>query len=102
MRLIPRNTKVKTSFYKGIGVADIILGLVALALVALAVSSNLNYKYLIALGIASVFIPLFVPVGEDRIYKCAFNMCKHLFSRKRYSENGKDAANFQKIGRAHV
>ena len=97
MRLIPRNTKVKTSFYKGIGVADIILGLVALALVALAVSSNLNYKYLIALGIASVFIPLFVPVGEDRIYKCAFNMCKHLFSRKRYSENGKDAANFQSI-----
>lgn len=97
MRLIPRNTKVKTSFYKGIGVADIILGLVALALVALAVSSNLNYKYLIALGIACVFIPLFVPVGEDRIYKCAFNMCKHLFSRKRYSENGKDAANFQSI-----
>lgn len=97
MRLIPRNTKVKTSFYKGIGVADIILGLVALALVALAVSSNLNYKYLIALGIACVFIPLFVPVGEDRIYKCAFNMCKHLFSRKRYSENGKDAANIQSI-----
>lgn len=97
MRLIPRNTKVKTSFYKGIGVADIILGLVALALVALAVSSNLTYKYLIALGIACVFIPLFVPVGEDRIYKCAFNMCKHLFSRKRYSENGKDAANIQSI-----
>ncbi len=97
MRLIPRNTKVKTSFYKGIGVADIILGLVALALVALAVSSNLTYKYLIALGITCVFIPLFVPVGEDRIYKCALNMCKHLFSRKRYSENGKGAANIQNI-----
>ncbi len=97
MRLIPRNTKVKTSFYKGISVPDIILGMVALALVALAVSSNLTYKYLIALGIACVFIPLFVPVGEDRIYKCAFNMCKHIFSRKKYSENGKDAANIQSI-----
>ncbi len=97
MRLIPRNTKVKTSFYKGITVPDIILGTVALALVALAVSSNLTYKYLIALCIACVFIPLFVPVGEDRIYKCAFNMCKHIFSRKKYSENGKDAANIQSI-----
>lgn len=97
MRLIPRNTKVKTSFYKGIGVTDIILGLIALALVALAVSSNLTYKYLIALGIACMFIPLFVPIGEDRIYKCAFNMCKHIFSRKKYSENGKDAANIQSI-----
>lgn len=97
MRLIPRNTKVKTSFYKGITFTDIIFGLVALALVALAISSNLTYKYLIALGIACVFIPLFVPVGEDRIYKCAFNMGKHLFSRKRYSEQGKDAANIQSI-----
>lgn len=97
MRLIPRNTKVKTSFYKGVTVPDIILGMVALALVALAVSSNLTYKYLIALGIACVFIPLFVPIGEDRIYKCAFNMFKHIFSRKRYSENGKDAANIQSI-----
>lgn len=83
------------------GTTGMILGgtdfLIALALVALAVSSNLTYKYLIALGLACVFIPLFVPVGEDRIYKCAFNMCKHIFSRKKYSENGKDAANIQSI-----
>ena len=84
MRLIPRNTKVKTSFYKGITFTDIIFGLVALGVIALAVSSNLTYKYLIALSVACVFIPLFVPVGEDRIYKCAFNMGKHIFSRKKY------------------
>ena len=97
MRLIPRDTKVKISFYKGITVADIILGLIVLSIIALTISSNLNYKYLIALGLACVFIPLFVPVGEDRIYKCAFNMCKHIFSRKKYSENGKDAADIQSI-----
>ena len=34
MRLIPRNTKVQTSFYKGITIADVILGLVGLGLVA--------------------------------------------------------------------
>ena len=97
MRLIPRNTKVKTSFYKGVTVADIILGSVGLGLVALALASNLNYKYLIALGIVCVFIPLFIPVGDERIYKCAFNICKHLFSRKKYTADGKDAANIQSI-----
>ena len=97
MRLIPRNTKVKTSFYKGITLLDIILGLIALALVALAVSSNLTYKYLIALGIACVFIPLFIPIGDERIYMCAFNICKHLFLRKKYLHNGKDATNVQSI-----
>lgn len=97
MRLIPRNTKVKTSFYKGITVFDILLGIIALGLVALALASNLNYKYLIALAIVCVFIPLFIPIGEERIYKCAFNMCKHLFSRKKFSADGKDAANVQSI-----
>lgn len=50
MRLIPRNTKVQTSFYKGITIADVILGLVGLGLAALAVASNLPYRLLIALG----------------------------------------------------
>lgn len=97
MRLIPHNTKVKTSFYKGITVSDILLGIIGLGLVALALASNLTYKYLIALGLVCVFIPLFIPIGEERIYKCAFNMCKHLFSRKKYSIDGKDAANIQSI-----
>lgn len=97
MRLIPRNTKVKTSFYKGVTVLDIVLGIIALGLVALALASNLAYKYLIALGIVCVFVPLFIPVGEDRIYKCALYMAKHLFSRKKYRADGKDAANIQSI-----
>ena len=66
MRLIPRNTKVQTSFYKGITIADVILGLVGLGLAALAVASNLPYRLFIALGIACLFIPLFIPVG----YQC--------------------------------
>lgn len=97
MRLIPRNTKVKTSFYKGITVLDIVLGIIALVLVALAVSSNLVYKYLIALGIVCVFIPLFIPVGEGRVYVSALYMVKHLFGRKKYTAEGKDAANVQSI-----
>ncbi len=97
MRLIPRNSKVQTSFYKGLTILDIILCIVCLALVAVAVSSNLTYKFVIALGLICVFIPMFLPVGEERIYKCALYMGKHLFSRKSYSERGKDAANIESI-----
>ena len=89
MRLIPRNTKVQTSFYKGITIADVILGLVGLGLVALAVASNLPYRLLIALGIACLFIPLFIPVGEERIYKCALYLARHIFSRKKYTAKRK-------------
>ena len=97
MRLIPRNTKVQTSFYKGITIADVILGLVGLGLAALAVASNLPYRLFIALGIACLFIPLFIPVGEERIYKCALYLARHIFSRKKHTEKGKDAANIQSI-----
>ena len=97
MRLIPRNTKVQTSFYKGVTVADVILGLVGLGLAALAVASNLPYRLFIALGIACLFIPLFIPVGEERIYKCALYLARYIFSRKKYTEKGKDAANIQSI-----
>ena len=97
MRLIPRNTKVQTSFYKGVTVADVILGLVGLGLAALAVASNLPYRLFIALGIACLFIPLFIPVGEERIYKCRFYLARHIFSRKKYTEKGKTRRTFRAL-----
>ena len=97
MRRIPRNTKVQTSFYKGVTVSDVILSLVGLGLVALAVASNLPYRLYIALGIVCLFIPLFIPVGEERIYKCVLYLARHIFSRKKYTAKGKDAANIQSI-----
>lgn len=93
MRLIPRNTKIKISFYKGITLTDIILGLICMALVAVALSSNLSYKFLIALGIVCVFVPMFISIGEERIYKQALYMGRHFFARKSYTLNGKDSAN---------
>lgn len=97
MRLIPRNTKVKLQFYKGITLTDIILALVCLALVAITLASNFYFKYLIALGVVCVFIPLFLPVGEERIYRSALYMLRHLFGRKRYYAGGTDGAGIEGI-----
>ena len=89
MRFIPKNTKVKTRFYKNITLPDIMLGICFLAVIALTVSSNLPYKFIIALGIGCLAVPLFLPIGDERIYISALYMLKHLFSRKVFMNGSK-------------
>mgnify|MGYP003515266430 FL=1 len=69
MRIIPRNTKVKLQFYKGIGIYDVIIGIIALAFIALAATSNLPNKYIIALAILMISAPMFIPIGEIKLYQ---------------------------------
>lgn len=97
MRLIPRNTKVKLQFYKGITLPDIFLGLAGLALVAITLSSNFSFKYLLAVEIICVFAPLFLSVGNERIYMSVVYMFGHLFGRKRYTKDGKEGATIESI-----
>lgn len=85
MRLIPKNTKVKTVLYRSITFADVILGVCVLAICALIVSTNLPYKLFIALGFACLTIPLFLSISDERLYMSAVFMLKHLFSRKKYT-----------------
>ena len=87
MRLIPRNTKVRTSFYKGVTVSDVILGIVGLGLAALAVASNLPYRLFIALGIACLFIPLFIPVGEERTTIHKYSTVHGISQGKKYAND---------------
>lgn len=89
MRMIPKNTKVRMQFYKGVTLPDIIIGLVVLAIVTLIVTSNLPYKLLIALGAACISLPLFIPIGEEKIYMTAWNLMRYLFSRKNYAKGSK-------------
>jgi hypothetical protein len=80
-------------FYKGITLPDIIIGLVILLLVTFIVTSNLPYKLIIALGLVCLSVPIFIKVGEEKIYMTAWNLIRHLFSRKKYKKDGKDAEN---------
>lgn len=84
MRLIPKNTKVKMQFYKGITFIDIILGFFVALMVAIVVSSNLPYKFIIALAIVCVFLPMFLSIGEEKIYMSFLYIVKHLFSRNKF------------------
>lgn len=89
MRIIPKRTKVKVQFYKGIGIYDVILGIVALAFLALTLTSNFPNKYAIALGILIVVAPMYIPIGEIKVYNAigyAVNLLlqqKHLIKLKK-------------------
>ena len=85
MRIIPKNTKVKLQFYKGIGLYDIIIGVVALAFVALAASSNLPNKYFIAIGILAIVAPMYIPLGDIKLYQALGYVFKFGIAQKSFS-----------------
>ncbi len=97
MRIIPKNTKVKLQFYKGVTIADVILAVVALGFLALAVSSNLQSKWIISIVILVVFAPLFIPIGEIKLYQAVVYGVKYLFSRKNYQKAKHGKANIGNI-----
>ena len=94
MRIIPKNTKVKMQFYKGIGIYDVILGIIALAFIALTVTSNLPSKYTIAIGILILVAPMYIPIGDIKLYQALGYGIKFGVARKTFGK--------QKKGNAHI
>ncbi len=89
MRIIPKNTKVKLQFYKGIGIYDVILGVISLAFIALAVTSNLPNKFVIAFIILIVVAPMFIPLGDIKLYEALGYAIKFAVARKTFNKNTK-------------
>ena len=86
MRIIPKNTKVKVQFYKGIGIYDVILGVIALAFIALAATSNLPNKYAIAIGVLIVVAPMYIPIGDIKLYQALGYAVKFAIAKKKFSK----------------
>lgn len=84
MRFIPKNSKVKFTFSHGITVPDVIVGAVGLLLIVLSISSNLEWKWWLALSLLVLFIPLFITIDDTRLYAFLGRMLKYLFSKKEY------------------
>ena len=89
MRIIPKKTKVKVQFYKGIGIYDVIIGVIALAFLALAVTSNLPNKYTIALLILIVVAPMYIPLGDIKLYQAVGYGFKFAIARKTFTKKQK-------------
>lgn len=97
MRIIPKKTKVKVQFYKGIGIYDVIIGVIALAFLALAVTSNLPNKYTIALLILIVVAPMYIPLGDIKLYQAVGYGFKFAIARKTFTKKTKGNAHISAI-----
>lgn len=97
MRIIPKRTKVKVQFYKGIGIYDVILGIVALAFLALTVTSNFPNKYAIALGILIIVAPMYIPIGEIKVYNAIGYAVKFAIATKSFDKTQKDKRHISSI-----
>lgn len=83
MRIIPKASKVRVTFYKGVTIPDIIIAIVALSLIALTLSSNFWFRWYLAGGILCVIAPLYLTLGEQRLYVQIAYLFRYLFSKKK-------------------
>jgi len=87
MRMIPKATKVKLTFYKGITIPDVVIGMASLALIALTLASNFPWRIYAALGIFALTIPLYITMTDRRLYMEIWYLLRYLFSRKRFKKD---------------
>ena len=90
MRIIPKTSKVKLTFYKGLTIPDFIVGFITLVILAITVSTNFPFKWYIALGELILVIPFYISISGERLYEYIGFFFKYMATRKKYSLNNKN------------
>ena len=95
-RMIPKSTKVKVQFFKGFNFSDIIVAVFALALVAIALTTNLNMmpKLIITGVIGFITAILFMSLEPGvRLYKQVGDLFKFMFGINTYKKQKRNSKN---------
>ena len=88
MRIIPKNTKVSTEFFKGVTLADMIVGFFGILVVFLIAISSLPHRGYIALGFAFVLVFLLVRIDDESNYMFLFRIIRHFSYYRSYRKPG--------------
>lgn len=88
MRIIPKNTKVSTEFFKGVTLADMIVGFIGVLITFLIAISSLPYRGYIALGFGFVLVFLLVRIDEESNYMFFFRIIRHFSYYRSYRKPG--------------
>lgn len=92
MRLIPGKTKVKIEIFKGITLADVIVGLVGLSLATLATITSFKGRWIVALVVAAIFAFLLFRLDDEPMYVFLWNMLKYKAYPRRFQRVYTDEA----------
>ena len=91
MRYIPRKTKVKMEFFKGITLSDIIVMAIGFVGGLLFAISNLPYHWYLALAWVCLIAMLFMPIEEDlRLYASIGLLIRFVAFKKSYRKSDVD------------
>ena len=86
MRIIPKRTKVSTEFFKGVSLADILVGFFAILVMFFVFISNLPGKLWVELGLFFLFALLLVRIDEEPNYMFLLQLLRHLSHERRYQK----------------
>lgn len=87
MRIIPKNTRVKMELFKGVGLVDVLIGLVGITIVVFLFLSNITFKYWLMLAVTLLFVILVVKIDDDQTYVLVNNIIRHLSYRRNFAKN---------------
>ena len=82
-RLIPRKTKVKLEFMRGITILDILLAAIGVAVAIILFLSNFSHHIIVAFVFAIIWVSLFFKVSEDERFTPLWYIYLDSLHRKR-------------------
>lgn len=88
MRVIPRRTKVKIEFVRGVTIGDIILGAIGIAVaIGLFVSKGIAYNFWFGLAWVTIIVSLYFKVADNlRLYETLGYIFRFFAQRKKFSK----------------
>ena len=85
MRLIPGKTKVKVELFKGVSVADMIIGGIAAIMIVFVLTSSLPGKLYIAIGLLILAVVLLARLDAEPNYQYLMHILRHFGYRRNYA-----------------
>ena len=86
MRIIPKKTKVSTEFFRGVSLADILVGFFGILIMFCVFISSLPWKLWIELALFFVFALLLARIDEEPNYLFLLQLLRHFSHERRYQK----------------
>ena len=89
-RLIPGKTKVSVELFKGVTIGDVIVGGIAMAMLLLALVSNLAWKFGVCIGVLLVAALLLIRMDEQPNYIYILHILSYLGYKRSFARHYTD------------
>lgn len=94
-RTLPRESKIRISFWRGITVPDLLIGLLGLLLLAVIVSGGGTTRIVLGIFFLCMYCVLFFNVCGERGYYLLYCTVKHFVRNNVFTKKGKPKANIE-------